>query len=273
MDFLEAIGRGWERGWNALQGVEFGYLLEPRYLVLAGIVVVLVFFLLYLRARQPKRIRAFRGDTGPVEVSRHALLELVHATCAELPEVRKPAVRVRARGGLHLTVRIQVNGSAHLRETAAQLQSLLKESLESNLGVERLRSIEVLVTGIRKRGKGPVDLNPAARSESAASTPRPAASVVPPPPAEPEEPAVGTATGREGAPPVEEPLPDPGVTPPDETAPESHRKEPGEEETHERDEESNQEGEEGEGTPGESAYPSPAAEAPPRHRRFWKKKT
>ena len=255
MDNLEAIGRAWERGWNALQGVELGYLLEPRYLVLAGIVVVLVLLLLYLRTRPPKKIRAFRGDTGPVEVSRHALLELVHATCAELPEVRKPSVRVRDRGGLRLTVRIQVNGSAHLRDTAAQLQALLKESLESNLGVERLRAIEVLVTGIRKRGRTSADLPPSPPAEAVA----PGAGS-PAPGGTEEPPGEAAAPAREHSRPGE-------PAPPEEEAGETHREEadeaeePGNEKTEEEEE----------GSAGESVYPSPAAESPPRRRRFWKK--
>ena len=268
MDDLEAIGRAWERGWNALQGVELGYLLEPRYLVLAGIVVVLFLLLLYLRTRPPKKIRAFRGDTGPVEVSRHALLELVHATCAELPEIRKPSVRVRDRGGLRLTVRIQVNGSAHLRDTASQLQALLKESLESNLGVERLRAIEVLVTGIRKRGRTSADRNPPPPAEavalgSGAGSPAPA----PMPAGTEEPPGEAAAPAREHSRPGEPAPTEAEALPPEEEAGETHREEAGEAEEpgNEKTEE------EEEGSAGESVYPSPAAESPPRRRRFWKK--
>ncbi|MEM0966914.1 MAG: hypothetical protein AAGJ81_12250 [Verrucomicrobiota bacterium] len=152
---------------ESIQATDFSYLSEGIYAKLGLIALGLFIILIVLRLRPVRKIRAFKGETGPVEISRHALLELVLSACEQLPEVRKPSIKIRAKRRLNLLVRIKVDGASHLRDTAAFLQSHLKDALENNLGVERLGKIRVLVTGIKK-GNGKrreVDLNKAPSAE------------------------------------------------------------------------------------------------------------
>ena len=142
-----------------LRSLDLGYLIDPPYSYLWFAAVGLLALYLLWRLRPPSKIRAFRGDTGYVMVSRHALLELVYSACEQLPEVRKPSVRIRSKRKLHLQVRIQVDGSSRLRDTSSYLQTHLKDALENNMGIERLGSIEVVVTGIRTSPKNRPDLN------------------------------------------------------------------------------------------------------------------
>jgi len=144
---------------NHLRSLDLSYLAEPPYSYLWIAATALLILYLLFRLRPPSKIRAFRGETGYVMVSRHALLELVYSACEQLPEVRKPSVRIRSKRKLHLQVRIQVDGSARLRDTSAFLQTHLKDALENNMGIERLGSIEVVVTGIRSTPKNRPDLN------------------------------------------------------------------------------------------------------------------
>jgi hypothetical protein len=175
---------------ESIRAADFGYLSEEPFLVLGAIALGLLLLLLLLRLRPPSRIKAFKGETGYVEISRHALLDLVHSACEQLPEVRKPSIKVRARRKLDLSVRIRVDGSAHLRDTASYLQSHLKDALENNLGVERLGKIRILVTGVRSASSRKVDLNqrggeqpkPDAGKPSAPS-PKPASEATSPKPA------------------------------------------------------------------------------------------
>tara|TARA_R100000027_G_scaffold67048_2_gene64394 strand:- start:882 stop:1724 length:843 start_codon:yes stop_codon:yes gene_type:complete len=182
---------------ESAKGTDFQFLAQREYLIVAGIALGLIVLLLLLRMRPARRIRAFKGETGYVEISRHALLELVHSACEQLPEVRKPAIKIKARRKLNLSVRIRVDGSAHLRDTASFLQTHLKDALENNLGVEKLGKIEILVTGIRAAKRPKVDLNqreaaeeaPAPRPvEEKAATPAPTPKPAPaaPKPAEPK---------------------------------------------------------------------------------------
>jgi len=165
---------------NGIQNADFSYLAQREYLILAAIAGALILLLIIKRSLPRRRIRAFKGETGYVEISRHALLELVHSACEQMPEVRKPSIKIRAKRKLNLSVRIRVDGSVHLRDTASFLQNHLKDSLENNLGVEKLGRIEVLVTGIRAgvrpKVKGPeVDLNPAPKGAVGSSTLNPPA--------------------------------------------------------------------------------------------------
>lgn len=135
------------------------YLIRQPYIIISLAALGILFLWLLYRLRPRRKIKAFKGDTGPVEISRHALLELVRSACEQLPEVRKPSIRIRPRRKLHLAIRIRVDGSARLRDTASFLQNHIKDALENNLGVENLGKIEVMVTGIRIAAPKKVDLN------------------------------------------------------------------------------------------------------------------
>lgn len=199
---------------NAIREADFSYLSQDNFLLMGAVALGLLLILLILRLRPPSRIRAFQGETGYVEISRHALLGLVYSACEQLPEVRKPSVKVRGRRRLNLSVRIRVDGSAHLRDTASYLQTHLKDALENNLGVEKLGRIEILVTGIRAASTPrKVDLNQSpAESKAPAPSPAPA-----PEPAAKKEPA-DTPVAPAPAAPKPDLSPDPkapsGSTPP-----------------------------------------------------------
>jgi len=139
-----------------LEGVreaDFSYLYSSEYLALAAIALALCLLFLAIRQIPPRLIPAFRGETGQVRISRQALLEIVLAACEQLPEVRRPSIRLRSRKKVDIEVRIRLDGPAMLRDTASCLQSHLKESLTNNLGIERLGNISILVTGIRRGGQ------------------------------------------------------------------------------------------------------------------------
>lgn len=184
---------------ESIRAADFGYLSEEPFLVLGAIALGLLLLLLLLRLRPPSRIKAFKGETGYVEISRHALLDLVHSACEQLPEVRKPSIKVRARRKLDLSVRIRVDGSAHLRDTASYLQSHLKDALENNLGVERLGKIQILVTGVRSVSSRKVDLNQRGGEQPkpdagkpVAAAPKPSAETPVPAGSRPAAPSSGT---------------------------------------------------------------------------------
>ena len=146
---------------ESVREANFDYLSQNEFLIMGGVALALLFILLLCRLRPARRIRAFSGETGSVEISRSALLNLVYSACEQLPEVRKPTVKIRGRRKLSLSVRIQLDASAHLRDTASYLQSHLKDALENNLGVEKLGKIEILVTGVKAASKtrSGIDLN------------------------------------------------------------------------------------------------------------------
>jgi len=160
---------------ESIRSEDLAYLVHEPYLYVAAVALGLLLLWLLYRLRPRRKIKAFRGDTGPVEISRHALLDLVRSACEQLPEVRKPSIRIRARRKLNLSVRIRVDGSARLRDTASFLQNTIKDTLENNLGVEKLGKIQVMVTGMRMAATPKtVDLNPRSGKTTEEERPKPA---------------------------------------------------------------------------------------------------
>jgi uncharacterized alkaline shock family protein YloU len=119
----------------------------------AGILVlVLLALLIWLMRRQPSRVRAFHNDKGYVDISRMALVEMVRSTCEQIDIEKKPGVAIRCcRGRLHIDVRIRLLSTRKLTEVSGILQGQLIEMLEQGLGIRKLGSINVIVTGIRLR--------------------------------------------------------------------------------------------------------------------------
>ncbi len=200
---------------EAFRAEDLNYLIREPYVMLGTIALGLLLLWLLYRIRPRRKIKAFKGDTGPVEISKHALLDLVRSACEQLPEVRKPGIRIRARRKLHLFVRIRVDGSARLRDTASFLQNHIKDALENNLGVENLGTIEVMVTGIRTAAPKKFDLNQ--RGDKATETPNPAETPktreTPKPVETPEATPAAPAPATSGTAPRKTPLPTTGRPP------------------------------------------------------------
>jgi uncharacterized alkaline shock family protein YloU len=153
---LEKINEWLDR----IRATDFHYLAQKEFLIIGGVALGLILLLLLKRLCPTRQIRAFTGETGYVEISRSALLEMVHSACEQLPEVRKPSIKIKAHRKLNISVRIRLDSSAHLRDTASFLQSHLKDALETNLGIENLGKIQILVTGVRASSRPDFDLNP-----------------------------------------------------------------------------------------------------------------
>jgi len=131
--------------------VSLDYLLEPQNLMIAAVaLVVLVFAVLIVRQRRaPDAFLAFETSAGPVMVSRGAINDLVQRASLTVSGVGKAVCKVRMKKeALELEVRIQHEANAKLRDVANVLTTQLAELLDSNLGIERLGAVRVVVTGI-----------------------------------------------------------------------------------------------------------------------------
>lgn len=138
----------WDELSEALQ-----HLANPVYLYIGGATLVLAFFLILLKRRQPRKVVAYSNSGGMVMVSRSAIMELVQTTCAQLDEVYKPAVKIRTKGSTsHFRVSIKLASGGKLREVEQTLQDHLRRALTENLGIEKLGKIDIDVTGF-KSGK------------------------------------------------------------------------------------------------------------------------
>jgi uncharacterized alkaline shock family protein YloU len=148
----------WEAIWTGIKGY---FVLCSQYLanpwvwgaVLAAI--ALLAFLLWISRRQPARVRAFINDHGYVEIARLALVDVVRSACEKVDIEKRPGVAIRTRRGkLHVDVRIRLLCTRNLVEVSDILQRSLIDTLQQGMGIRKLGTINVIVTGIRtKSGK------------------------------------------------------------------------------------------------------------------------
>ncbi len=144
---------------------------SPPYPYLLGALLALIVIFVLLRRRQPRSVAAFSSEGGRVMVTRSAISELVHTSCAQLRQVAKPSIRIRLKGGrTHLEVRLKLASGGRLTEVAATLKDHLKLALEQNLGIENMGPIDIIVTGFKsgrlskRQSKAQMDSEPEAEN-------------------------------------------------------------------------------------------------------------
>jgi hypothetical protein len=123
---------------------------QPEFWYLCAAVLFLFAGLIFFLRRQPKHVVAYRTENGEVTVSRHAIVELVQTSCAQLGEVAKPRVKIRIkRGTPHFDVRVKLLGGGRLRQIEETLQTHLRRALTENLGIEQLGAINIVAVGFK----------------------------------------------------------------------------------------------------------------------------
>ncbi len=125
------------------------HLVEGPFLWIGAVAFVLLLALwLLLTRRETGPIVAFDSATGDVKVSRQAIHELAQRTCNSMDSVGKCLTRIHSRSGiLNIEVRIRLIGGSRLNDVSTELQTRLTQALQENLGIERLGSIDIIVTG------------------------------------------------------------------------------------------------------------------------------
>lgn len=128
-------------------------------LYLLGAVILLLFFLIQLRRRQPKSIVAYKTENGNVIINRSAIVELVRTSCEQISQVSKPRLKVLTKKGLtHFTIHIELISGAHLKDVEENLQNHLRENLHKNLGIEKLGDVNIIVTSFKSSKVKSVDV-------------------------------------------------------------------------------------------------------------------
>lgn len=129
--------------------------LENAYLLGALLLLLVVLFLLL--KRQPKNIVAYKTENGDVTISRSAVVELVRTSCQQISQVSKPRLKVFTKKGLtHFTIRIQLTSGSRLKDVEETLQNHLRESLSKNLGIEKLGTVNIIVTSFKSSKIRPI---------------------------------------------------------------------------------------------------------------------
>lgn len=117
-----------------------------------GLLVVLIAALVIWRAlmRRMRGIRVFDNASGHVAVSRSALTDLVQTSCRAIGARNNPSVHLYTkRGKINVSVHLKLEAGQRLTDISTRIQDHLTETLQNTLGVERIGSIDVRVTGFK----------------------------------------------------------------------------------------------------------------------------
>lgn len=138
------------------------------YLVLAAALVVFILALVLRYQGRSRSIRVFDASGGSVLISAEALEALVTSTCLLVEEVRSARARLVCNGEkVNVEVRLHLNNHANLKDTLITVQSFIRESVQRNLGMRNLATVDLKVSHLSGppvrdplRLDGPVEIEP-----------------------------------------------------------------------------------------------------------------
>jgi hypothetical protein len=124
-------------------------LVDSPYVLGSAAALVVLTVIIYLIARQPKSFKAFDAEGGGVIVTRKAVRELVQRCCTGLQGIGAAHARVTVHSGEVLVhVALRTRRSANLKGISSTLREEIRVALTENLGIEKIRDIEITVVGI-----------------------------------------------------------------------------------------------------------------------------
>ena len=138
------------------------------YLLTAAVLVVLILAAGLRYQGRSRSIRVFDASGGSVLISTQALEDLVTSTCLLVEEVRSAKARLIRNGEkVNVEVRLHLNNHANLKDTLVTVQSFIRESVQRNLGMRNLATIDLKVNQLSGppvrdplRLSGPVEIEP-----------------------------------------------------------------------------------------------------------------
>ena len=124
---------------------------ESLYLYAFGFLVFLVASMFVIRSFKRELIPVFSDEEGLVQITPHALHELVRKTCEAFPEVNSPSTRIRKDAKeLRLDIHIKVKPDCNVKDTRTQLRERLEEVMIANLNFSNFGGVDIVIKGFQE---------------------------------------------------------------------------------------------------------------------------
>lgn len=116
---------------------------------------ILILIIIWLRIRKNRQvIQLFKNSEGNVALVQNALIDLMKQTCHDVAPESKPHVYLWTKNNtLNIKVKMQISSDQHIETTASIIQKQLHIVLKDTLGLEKIGSINILITGFNKKPK------------------------------------------------------------------------------------------------------------------------
>ena len=124
---------------------------NPIYIYAVGLLVLLIAALWVVRSLKRELIPVFSDEEGLVQITPHALHELVRRTCEAFPEINSPSTRIRKDGqGLRLDIHLKVKPDCNVKDTRTQLRERLEEVMIANLNFSNFGGVDIVIKGFQE---------------------------------------------------------------------------------------------------------------------------
>jgi hypothetical protein len=124
---------------------------EPLYLYAAVLLVLLVASILVIRSFKKELIPVFSDEEGLVQITPHALHELVRKTCEAFPEVNSPSTRIRKDANeIRLDIHIKVKPDCNVKDTRTLLRERLETVMITNLNFSNFGGVDIVIKGFQE---------------------------------------------------------------------------------------------------------------------------
>ena len=124
---------------------------EPLYLYAAVLLVLLVASILVIRSFKKELIPVFSDEEGLVQITPHALHELVRKTCEAFPEVNSPSTRIRKDAKeIRLDIHIKVKPDCNVKDTRTLLRERLETVMITNLNFSNFGGVDIVIKGFQE---------------------------------------------------------------------------------------------------------------------------
>jgi len=124
---------------------------NPFYLYAVGLLVLLIAALFVVRSLKRELIPVFSDEEGLVQITPHALHELVRRTCEAFPEINSPSTRIRKDAqGLRLDIHLKVKPDCNVKDTRSQLRERLEKVMIANLNFSNFGGIDIVIKGFQE---------------------------------------------------------------------------------------------------------------------------
>lgn len=124
---------------------------EPLYLYAAVLLVLLFASILVIRSFKKELIPVFSDEEGLVQITPHALHELVRKTCEAFPEVNSPSTRIRKDANeIRLDIHIKVKPDCNVKDTRTLLRERLETVMITNLNFSNFGGVDIVIKGFQE---------------------------------------------------------------------------------------------------------------------------
>ena len=123
---------------------------EPIYWYAIILLLILCSLLILVGKLRKELIPVFADEEGNVQITPHALHELVRKTCEEIPGIFAPATAIKRKGNIiRLNISIRIKQDCNIKETRLSLKNKIETIMVENLSFTNFEGLDIVIKGFQ----------------------------------------------------------------------------------------------------------------------------